>query len=201
MTRPEPPPEIADHLAGQRFLVIGTGAPAVSALPAGVLELEALTGGGPIRIALTRQSLRFLTRTTLTAVTGRKAFVDEWGTDEPLNPDHVDIAQWATVILVYPATLHFLSRLALGQCDTPVMLALQCTTAPIVLAPSLPPGGFESAAYRDHRQRLETRPHIRIAEPRAGYSMRTGADNVGAPCPFGELLPLVTALLAERGQG
>lgn len=191
----------AEQLRSERILLVGTGAPAVSTLPERVLELERLAPECPVRITLTRQSLRFLTTTTLKAVSGRSAFVDEWSPEGVLAADHVEITSWATVVLVYPATLRFLSHLALGLCDTPVMLALQCSTVPILIAPSLPPGGFESTAYRDHLQRLAERSNVHVVAPQGGLSMRNGEPNIGTPRRFTDLVDLAARVVTPVSGG
>ena len=92
---------------------------------------------------------------------------------------------------MYPATMHFLARLALGLADTPALLALQCTQAPIGLAPALPPGGWESPALERHLQVLEQRRNVVVAPPRPGLSVTTGRNDGYAPAPFPVLLRLL----------
>lgn len=178
-------------LNGKRILVVGTGAPAVVELPHAVVRLQYQCPDIRLRFILTRQALQFVTPTTVNIVTGRNFFLDRW-TEEPYeSAPHVEINQWAEAVIVYPATLHFIGRLALGLADTPLMLALQCTDVPIALAPSLPPGGTEGYAYRRHIALLGERPNIVVAPPVLGRSMSTGELNVGAPSPFDDLLKLL----------
>jgi phosphopantothenoylcysteine decarboxylase/phosphopantothenate--cysteine ligase len=93
-----------------------------------------------LRVAVTRNAERFVTRGALGPMSGGNALLDAWP-DGPVDRAlHVELAEWADTVIVHPASLHFLARLAQGLADTPVLLALQCTTAPVVLAPALPPG-------------------------------------------------------------
>jgi phosphopantothenoylcysteine decarboxylase/phosphopantothenate--cysteine ligase len=182
---------------GKRVLLAGTGAPAVTALPEAVLRLRYHCPNARARVLLTRQALRFVTRTTVNLVTGEESGLDEWS-DEPYTAaPHVELGRWAEAVIVYPATLHFTGRLALGLSDTPLLLALQCTTAPIVLVPSLPPGGAGGHAYQKHVEALHDRPNVAVVPPVAGYSMTTGELNVGAPAPFAEALGRLDELLRD----
>ena len=176
---------------GKRVLVVGSGALAVAGLPGLVQQFQAAYPDAGVRVAITRQARQFVTETAVNLITDRPVFVDTW-TGEPYEEaPHVQIARWTEVVLVYPATLHFLSRLANGLADTPVMLALQCTDVPIGLAPSLPPGGYEGHAYKRGVSLLQERPNVVVAEPVTGHSLTTGQRNVGAPAPFPDLLSLL----------
>ncbi|HEY3482008.1 MAG TPA: flavoprotein [Streptomyces sp.] len=182
---------------GKRVLLAGTGAPAVTALPEAVLRLRHHCPNARTRVLLTRQALRFVTQTAVNLVTGAESRIDEWS-DEPYTAaPHVELGRWAEAVIVYPATLHFTGRLALGLSDSPLLLSLQCTTAPIVLVPSLPPGGADGRAYRKHVEALHDRPNVAVLPPVAGYSMTTGERNVGAPAPFADALGRLDELLRE----
>ncbi|MFD0480773.1 hypothetical protein ACFQ0B_81285 [Nonomuraea thailandensis] len=98
----------------------------------------------------------------------------------------MELSLWPDTVLVYPAGLHFLARLALGLGDTPAILALQCTPAPIGIAPSLPPHGLTSPAYLGHKRLLDQRPNIVIASPKAGSASRPARWTPRSPrrCPY-----------------
>ncbi|MGA6161800.1 flavoprotein [Amycolatopsis magusensis] len=181
----------------KRIMLVGTGAPAVAKFPDAVLALRHRLPAARIRLVLTPQAFQFVTPTAVTAVTGQKFFVDRW-TEGPYDTaPHVEMAQWAEAVLVHPATLNFIARLASGLADTPLTLALQCTDVPIVLAPSLPPGGVEGYAYRRHLAALDDRPNITVAHPVRGPSMATGRLCTGVPAPFESALDLLHEKLGE----
>ncbi|WP_017536835.1 flavoprotein [Nocardiopsis halophila] len=180
---------------GKRVVVAGCGALAVAGLPGLVQQFQHAYPDADVEVVLTRQALQFATATTVNLVTGRPFTLDEWGEGPHEEAPHVRLAAWADAFVVYPATLHFVSRLANGLADTPLMLALQCTCAPIGVAPSLPPGGFEGHAYRRAAALLKERPQVVLADPVPGRSLSTGKANVGAPAPMAELLGLLAQVL------
>lgn len=181
----------------RRLLVVGTGAIGVAFLPFWINWLRLAYPDLETRVILTRAAERFVTRATLTPILGRPVLQDTWPEEPEVGAAHVDLAQWPDSIAVYPASLHFTARLALGLADTPTMLALQCTSAPIVLAPALPPGGATSHAYLRHLEALSGRANIAIAPPKPGFSVTTRQADASTVAPLSELIPLLEQLRAQ----
>ncbi|MFO7253143.1 MAG: flavoprotein [Actinomycetes bacterium] len=193
MTAPPGPHDAAPELGISRLLFVVTGAVAAAHTP---FWLEWLRGAHPeleIRTVLTRSARRFVTPAALTACSGGEVFLDEWPEDETAAR-HVEWQQWADAIVVYPATLNFVARFALGLADTPALLAAQCATVPVVLAPALPPNGLDSAAYQAHWTALQRRRNVAVAPPQPGLSATTRRHDAWAPA----LLPDVLKLLEQR---
>ncbi|MGK5447327.1 flavoprotein [Streptomyces radiopugnans] len=186
----------------RRLLLVGTGALGVCSLPGWVGWLRENHPRIELRTALTRHATRFVAPAALTAIGGARLFHDEWPDEAQVTAPHVELAEWADAVAVFPATFHFVSRFTLGLADTPVMLALQCSTAPIGLAPALPPGGFQSHAMRTHLAALRERRNVVVADPEPGRSVTTGAVTRNAAATLPSLLELIekrnTELAAER---
>ncbi|GAA3590686.1 hypothetical protein GCM10022419_086680 [Nonomuraea rosea] len=155
-----------------RLLLVVTGSLAARNLPFALTLLRGSRPGLSVRAVVTRNAERFVTRAAL-APEVDEVMVDEWP-DDAAQARHVEWAEWAQAVVVYPMTLHFMGRLALGLADTPALLAAQCTRALVVLAPALPPGGVESAAYQSHWSALRERPNVVLVPPRPGISTATG---------------------------
>ncbi|MGW1171708.1 flavoprotein [Streptomyces sp. NPDC002550] len=192
-------------LTFRRLLLVGTGALGVSSLPGWLGWLRESYPHIETRVALTRQATTFVAPAALTAIGGKPLFTDAWPTEPQVTAPHVELTDWPEAVAVFPATFHFVSRLALGLTDTPVMLALQCTTAPIGLAPALPPGGYQSHAFRSHLAALRARPQVVVAEPELGRSVTTGRVERSTAAPLPTLLALIEKrhreLVAARGGG
>jgi phosphopantothenoylcysteine decarboxylase/phosphopantothenate--cysteine ligase len=180
-------------------LLIGTGALSAAFLPFWLNWLRQTYPRTERRVVLTHSALRFVSRSALAAIGGCEVLIDEWPADEA-TARHVELQEWAEMTLVYPATFQFVSRFSLGLAGSPVLLAMQCMTTPIGLAPALPPGGTDSPAYREHVDRLCRRPNVVIADPHPGRSVTTGKPNANVPADFSDLLELTTALLRPGGE-
>ncbi|GAA4992563.1 phosphopantothenoylcysteine synthetase/decarboxylase [Nonomuraea thailandensis] len=183
--------------SGERLLLIVTGALSAAFLPGWLSWLRAGYPALEIRPVVTRSAQRFITLDALSTLCGQPAMSDEWPAHVTKGAPHVELSLWPDTVLVYPAGLHFLARLALGLGDTPAILALQCTPAPIGIAPSLPPHGLTSPAYLGHKRLLDQRPNIVIASPKAGFSVSTGQMDASVAAPMPVLLGLVERLRHE----
>ncbi|MCD9903519.1 flavoprotein [Streptomyces sp. MT29] len=191
-----PAPTRSPGLGIERLLVIVTGSAYAWSTP---YWLDLLRQHHPpldVKVVLTRSAERFVTRQAVASRVGGEVYGDDWPADAP-EARHVEWAEWADAFVVYPATLHFLARLALGLSDSPALLAAHCSGAPVAVAPALPPGGLESPVVREHWATLAARPNVILVPPVPGRSLTTGRDDAWVPPP----LPDVLNLLAERLAG
>jgi phosphopantothenoylcysteine synthetase/decarboxylase len=186
-----------------RLLLVVTGSASAVGVPQWLGWLRRAYPELSVRVAMSRSATRFVTPLSLGLRLDEDVRIDTW--EECSRALHVEYAEWAEAVLVYPATFHFTARLALGLADTPVLLALQCTEALVALAPSLPPGGLDSPAFRSHWAALAARPNVVLAPPVQGYSLTTGREDGWVPPPMTEVLRRIedrrTERLRERGPG
>ncbi|WP_333736244.1 flavoprotein [Streptomyces sp. IBSBF 2806] len=170
----------APRLGLSRLLLIVTGSYSAANMPFWLTWLNEVYPHLQVKVVVTTSAERFVTLQGLSSHRFGDALRDEWPLDDS-HARHVEWAQWADGILVYPATFHFLARLALGLVDSPALLAAQCTTAPVIVAPGLPPGGWQSPACAGHVAALSTRPNTVVVPPRPGVSKTTGRPDAWAP--------------------
>lgn len=196
MTDPgtELPSTAPPSFTARRLLYVGSGSLGVMFMPMWLHWLRLSYPETEIRSVITRSATRFVTPTAIAMFSGNPPESDTWGDEAQSSARHVDLAEWPDAILVHPASFHFMSRLALGVGDTPTLLALQCTTAPIALAPAPPPGAVGSAAWRVHLAALTARPNIVVVPPKAGVSMTSGKANASTAASLYEVLPALEAL-------
>lgn len=193
----------APTFGSRRLLYVGTGSLGVMFMPMWSQWLRTSYPQLEVRTVITRSAEQFVTRTALTVFTGREILVDAWPDEPRPKALHVELAQWPDAIVIHPASFHFVSRLALGMTDTPVLLALQCTKVPVALAPALPPGGIDSPAYRRHIEALAERPNVVVIPPTTGRSVTTGRMEGSVAAPLSEVLAhteqLRQRMLAQSG--
>ncbi|MFE0462677.1 flavoprotein [Kitasatospora sp. NPDC058965] len=178
-------------LRSHRLLLVATGSIMVAHLPTELFWLRRQQPELEVQVVLTRSAGRFVSKEALHAVAGRPVLDDAWepGSDTA-GARHVEWARWAELAVVWPATMHYTARLALGLADSPSLLALHCTGAPVGVAPSLPPGGWESPVMAGHVAALEARPGVKVVPPEPGLSWTTGKAD-------GWLCPPLTAVLRD----
>lgn len=183
----------APALGVSRLLVVSAGSAWSTGMPFWIDWLRNSYSELTITVVLTRSAQRFVTRQALASRVTGEVLLDVWPEDGH-RARHVELAEWAQAILIYPSTLHFMARLALGLADSPALLAAQCTTSPVVVAPALPPGGLDSAAFQTHWATLAARPNVVLVPPDQGKSMTTGRADAWVP----PLLPEVIEMLECR---
>jgi phosphopantothenoylcysteine synthetase/decarboxylase len=171
-----------------KLLVVITGSINASFAPQWIAWLRSLRPELDLRIVVTRSAERFLPRAAISVVSGTSSILDEW--DDKARPGslHTALAKWAEAVVIYPATFHYLARLSLGLADSPSLLAIQCTQVPVIVAPALPPGGWESPAVADHLRRLSKRANVSVITPLRGFSLTTGGEDGYYPPPFPQIL-------------
>lgn len=175
--------------------VTGAGSAATT-----VLNLHALRLVRPyadVKVVLTRTALRFVTPDAC-ALHCETVVIDDWS--EVHMAEHVDLTVWPDCVIVYPATLNFVTRFAGGASDTPMMLALQCTQAPIHIAPSLPPGGAESRAFATSAHTLTSDPRVRLQPTEMAHSHALNAPSTGGIISFMDVLESVPEATSAWGK-
>lgn len=189
-------------LDGRHLLVVATGSISVAFLPYWVNWLRVVVPGVQTRIVLTPTAARFVSREALGALLGAPVELDEWDEDPTGGRPaaHVDLARWADAVLVHPCTFSYLARLATGLGDSPSLLALQSTAAPVVLCPALPPGTAEGWAYGRHLAALEERG-VLVLPPVPARSVTTGERDAASPAPFPAAAEAVSTALRGAGAG
>jgi len=131
----EAPAAAARPLAGRRVVVAITGA--VAAVDAPALVRGLLAAGCELRIALTRTARRFVTPEVLEALTHQRAYRGLWDRDATCPVPHVNLAEWAELVVVSPASATSIARIARGDASDLVSAIVCATRAPVVIVPSM----------------------------------------------------------------
>lgn len=127
--------------------------------------------GHDVRVIATPNALRFIGAATLEALSHNQLFSDLYS-DIP-DVRHIELAQWAEVVLVAPATASFLARSASGLADDLLGNVLLATTAPIAVAPAMHSEMWLNAATESNVSTLRARG-ITVIDP--GTGRLTGED-------------------------
>lgn len=138
--------------------------------------------GADVQIVLTASAEEFVTPTALQAVSGRPIRNNLWDKEAEASMSHIELARWADLVLIAPATAEIMARLAGG--GAPDLLSTLClaTEAPIVIAPAMNRVMWANPAVQANRQLLEERG-ITILGPDVGSQAcgETGAGRMIEP--------------------
>ncbi len=152
-------------MQGKRILLGVTGGIAAYKSPDLVRRLR--ERGAEVQVVMTGAAREFVTTTTFQAVSGRPVRTDLWDAAAEAAMGHIELARWADVVLIAPATADFLARLASGRADDLLTTLCLATEAPVAVAPAMNHVMWSNAATRANVATLQQRA-IHIFGPGSG---------------------------------
>jgi phosphopantothenoylcysteine decarboxylase/phosphopantothenate--cysteine ligase len=123
--------------------------------------------GASVRVVMTRAAQEFITPLTLQALSGNPVHTDLLDPAAEAAMGHIELARWADLILVAPASADFMARLAQGKGDDLLTTLCLATAAPIAIAPAMNQGMWRNAATRDNLNLLLQRG-VKVFGPAEG---------------------------------
>jgi phosphopantothenoylcysteine decarboxylase/phosphopantothenate--cysteine ligase len=155
--------------------------------------------GAEVQIVMTASAAEFVTDTALQAVSGRPVRDNLWDKEAEAAMSHIELARWADVVLIAPATAEVMARIVSG--GAPDLLTTIClaTEAPIALAPAMNRVMWSNPATEANRKVLEERG-IHLIGPGVG-SQACGETGAGRMLEPDVIAATVFNITAEKGQG
>jgi phosphopantothenoylcysteine decarboxylase / phosphopantothenate---cysteine ligase len=152
--------------------------------------------GADVQVVMTSAAQRFVSPMTFQAVSGRPTRSDLWDNTAEAAMGHIELARWAQIVLIAPASADFLARLAGGRADDLLCTLCVATEAPIMLAPAMNRVMWANKATRANVETLIARG-VRILGPGSGNQAcgEVGAGRMWEPIQLSEavLAPPVNA--------
>ena len=138
--------------------------------------------GAEVQIVMTASAEEFVTETALQAVSGRPIRSNLWDKEAEASMSHIELARWADVVLIAPATAEIMARLAGGAASDLLTTLCLATEAPIAIAPAMNRVMWGNQAVQANRQTLEERG-VEILGPGDGSQAcgETGAGRMIEP--------------------
>lgn len=119
-----------------RHVVLGvTGG--IAAYKSAELVRRLIERGAEVQVVMTTAAREFVGAATFQALSGREVRQDLWDPAAEAAMGHIELARWADLVLIAPASADFLARLASGQADDLLTTLCLATEAPIVAAPAM----------------------------------------------------------------
>jgi phosphopantothenoylcysteine decarboxylase/phosphopantothenate--cysteine ligase len=145
--------------------------------------------GADVQVVTTAAAQRFVSATTFQAVSGRPTRSDLWDAAAEAAMGHIELARWAEIVLVAPASADLIARLAGGRADDLLTTLCLATEAPIVLAPAMNRVMWANKATQANVATLVARG-IRILGPGSGDQAcgEVGLGRMWEPAQLAEAL-------------
>ncbi|GCL42582.1 bifunctional phosphopantothenoylcysteine decarboxylase/phosphopantothenate--cysteine ligase CoaBC [Dolichospermum planctonicum] len=156
--------------------------------------------GVELRIILTKSAQEFITPLTLATLSRHQAYTDDdfW---QPIytRPLHIELGEWADLIVIAPLTANTLAKLAYGMADNLLTNTVLASTCPVLLAPAMNTDMWEQVAVQRNWRQLLTDSRF--------YGMETGSgllacDRIGAGrmAEAAEIFIYIQSLLYTQGK-
>ena len=113
--------------------------------------------GADVRVIMTPGAQEFITPLTLQALSGNPVHTTLLDPEAEAGMGHIELARWADLMLVAPATADFIARLINGNGDDLLTTVCLATAAPICLAPAMNQAMWKSPATQDNLAKLAER--------------------------------------------
>ena len=171
--------------SGQRILLGITGG--VAAYKSAYLARRLVENGADVRVIMTASAQRFVGPQTLAAITGHDVQTQLFAGSSP-SP-HTDLASWAEIIVVAPATTNSLGKLASGLADDLLSNTLLAARCPVLLAPAMHTEMWDHPATQRNVRQLVDDGH-QLVGPESG-ALAGGDEGIGR---MSEPVEIVAAL-------
>ncbi len=129
----------------------------IAAYKAADLVRRLRQAGAEVRVVMTENALRFVGAPTFQALSGEPVRTSLWDAQAEAVMGHLELARWATRVLIAPASADVIARLAHGLADDLLTTLCLATTAPVTLAPAMNHRMWEHPATTANLQTLRER--------------------------------------------
>ncbi len=123
--------------------------------------------GAEVRVVMTQAAREFITPLTLQALSGHPVHGDLLDPEAEAAMGHIELARWADLVLIAPATADLMARLAQGRGDDLLTTLVLATDAPIALAPAMNQAMWRDAATQANLELLLARG-VKVFGPGSG---------------------------------
>ncbi|MCP3761942.1 bifunctional phosphopantothenoylcysteine decarboxylase/phosphopantothenate--cysteine ligase CoaBC [Domibacillus sp. A3M-37] len=151
---------------GKNILLCVSGGIAV--YKAAALTSKLKQAGAHVKVVMTDSAQKFVAPITFQALSGEPVYTDTFDEKDPSKIAHIDIADWADLVIVAPATANMIAKMANGIADDMMSTVLLAGTAPKWVVPAMNVNMYVHPAVQRNMETLKSFSY-RFIEPGEGY--------------------------------
>lgn len=129
----------------------------IAAYKAPDLVRKLIKAGHQVQVVMSYSAHEFVAPLALQAVSGRAVRSDLFDPEAESAMDHIELARWADIVLIAPATAHCITQLAYGLAGDLLTTICLATEASLAIAPAMNQQMWQHAATRENIERLKAR--------------------------------------------
>ncbi len=150
----------------KKKIILGVTGGIAAYKAAELLRLLVKAGAEP-RVVMTPAACEFVQPLTFQALSGHRVYTDIFDAEAESAMDHIELARWADLMLVAPASADFIAKLSQGYADNILLTLCLASAKPVAIAPAMNQQMYASQATQENIQSLPGRG-IRIWGPDSG---------------------------------
>ena len=153
--------------------------------------------GALVDTVMSYGATQFVTPLAFRSITHREVVTDTFDPNSQYTHEHVALARQADIVVIAPATVHTIGKLAAGLADDPLTTTIVATTAPVLVAPAMDANMYDNQATQENLAVLRRRGMI-IVGPAPGR-LASGLTGMGRLVEPAVLLGHISAALGKDG--
>ncbi|STZ07271.1 DNA/pantothenate metabolism flavoprotein [Moraxella caprae] len=126
----------------------------ISAYKSAILARLLIKNGHQVRVMMTPSACEFITPLTFQALTGNEVHTELLDAQAERGMGHIELAKWADLVVIAPASANTIGKLANGLADNLVTAVILATTAPVMLAPAMNQAMWGNTIVQDNLAKL-----------------------------------------------
>ena len=142
-------------LIGKRIVLGVTGG--ISAYKAAFLVRLLRKNGANVRVVMTQSATKFVTPLTFQALSAKPVHTELLDLNTETAMGHIELAKWADLILIAPASANFIARYANGFAEDLLSTLCLATDSPVIIAPAMNQQMWRNQATQENLERINAR--------------------------------------------
>ena len=182
-------------LAQKNILVGVSGGIAAYKIPLLIRQLIKLNC--KVKVVMTPSSKEFVTPLTLSTVSNNDVF-SEFTTQKNNNPswnNHVELAEWADIFIIAPATSNTISSMVNAKCDNILLACFLSSKCPVFVVPAMDLEMYKNSLNQNNLKKLKT--NLTDVLPVGSGSLASGLEGKGRMLEPVEIIQYVEAKIKD----
>lgn len=146
-----------DILSGKKIILGVTGC--IAAYKSCLIARELISRGAEVKVVMTPSALEFIAPLTLSALTQNPVIVNTFPPEQKngvsLNTWHIDMALWADLMLIAPATINTIAKIAAGFADNALLSLTAALRCPLIVSPAADVDMYQNPITQQNIKKLE----------------------------------------------
>ena len=128
----------------------------IAAYKAAILTRLLIKSGANVKVIMTKAATEFISPLTLSTLSKNKVFVEFTEGNSGEWNNHVELALWADLLLVAPASANTIAKIANGLCDNLLLATYLSAKCPVYIAPAMDLDMYKHLAFKKNIETLTT---------------------------------------------